>query len=165
MERVLESIDENLTKQQQEYLILADEFVTDVDDVVQSMEQESASRPQSLYSLRIGFLVLSFGLAGTALWFLYRLIREPLKRLTEGAEHMAAGELHTRIQVHRQGELGQLARVFDRMAETTQGHIEEMKALHATGEDVGMPESRGLEVCWGGSPIARPNLWMPISRW
>lgn len=144
LERALESTGENLTKQQ-EYLILADEFVTDVDDVVQSMEQESASRLQSLYSLQIGFLVLSLGLAGTALWFLYRLIREPLKRLTEGAEHMAAGELHTRIQVHTQDELGQLARVFDRMAETIQGHIEEMKALHATGEDIGMLEPGGVE--------------------
>lgn len=145
LERALESTGENLTKQQQEYLILADEFVTDVDDVVQSMEQESASRLQSLYSLQIGFLVLSLGLAGTALWFLYRLIREPLKRLTEGAEHMAAGELHTRIQVYTKDELGQLARVFDRMAETTQGHIAEMKALHATGEDIGMLEPGGLD--------------------
>lgn len=145
LERALESTGEELTKQQQTYVALTDEFVTDMDEVVQSVEQEAAGRLQSLYSLQLGFLVVSLGLAGTASLFLHRLIREPLKRLTEGAERMAAGELHTTIQLQSQDELGQLARTFDRMAETIQSHIEEMKALHATGQDIGKLEPGGLD--------------------
>lgn len=145
LERALGSAGEPFITQQREYLALTDEFVTDMDDLVQSVEQESASRLHSLYQLQIGFLVLSVALAATALLFLHRVIREPLTRLTEGAEHMAAGELHTKIQVHTQDELGQLARTFERMAETIQTHIEEMKALHATGEEIGMLEPGGLE--------------------
>ncbi|MDP1767533.1 MAG: ATP-binding protein [Nitrospirota bacterium] len=145
LERALESTGRDLITQQEEYLDLTDEFVTDMEEVVQSVEQESAGRLHALYSLQIGFLVLSLGLVGTALLFLYRLIREPLKRLTEGAERMAAGEFHTKIQVDTRDELGQLARTFDRMAETIQGHIEEIQALHATGEDIGMLEPGGLD--------------------
>ncbi|ALA60914.1 sensor histidine kinase [Nitrospira moscoviensis] len=145
LEQALGATGERLAALQREYLALTDEFVTDMDALVQSVEQESAGRVQSLYSLQIGFLLASLSLAALALMFLHRAIREPLKRLTEGAEHMAAGELHTKIQVHGHDELGQLARTFERMAETIQTHIEEMKALHATGEEIGMLEPGGLE--------------------
>lgn len=145
LERALGASGVSLDALKHEYLALTDEFVTDMDQLVQSVEQESAGRVQSLYSLQIGFLLASLILAATALVFLQRAIREPLKRLTEGAEHMAAGELHTKIQVQSRDELGQLARTFERMAETIQTHIEEMKALHATGEEIGMLEPGGLE--------------------
>ncbi len=145
LERTLGSTGDHVAGRQQEYLAAADPFVTDMDDLVQSIEQELAGRLQTLYQLQIAFFLTSLGLTVAALVFLHRTIRGPLTRLTEGAEHMAAGELHTKIQVHTKDELGQLARTFERMAETIQTHIEEMKALHATGEEIGMLEPGGLE--------------------
>lgn len=145
LERTLGSTGDHLPRRQQEYLSAANPFVTEMDDLVQSVEQELAGRLQTLYQLQLVFFLASLGLTVAALVFLHRTIRGPLTRLTEGAEHMAAGELHTKIQVHTKDELGQLARTFERMAETIQTHIEEMKALHATGEEIGMLEPGGLE--------------------
>jgi signal transduction histidine kinase len=145
LERALGSTGDHLARRQQEYLSAADSFVTEMDDLVQSVEQELAGRLQTLYQLQLVFFLTSLGLTVAALVFLHRTIRGPLTRLTEGAEHMAAGELHTKIQVHTKDELGQLARTFERMAETIQTHIDEMKALHATGEEIGMLEPGGLE--------------------
>lgn len=145
LERALGASGEDLIKQQRQYLVLTDDFITEIDAIVQSVEQESAARLTWLYRLQIGFLVASLGLTAAALIFLHKMIRAPLKQLTEGAEHMAAGELHTKIKVETQDELGQLARTFERMAETIQNRIEEIKALHATGEEIGMLEPGGLE--------------------
>ena len=145
LERALGSGGPALSALQSQYLALTEEFVVEVNTLVQAVEQESAGRVRLVYSLQIWFLLASAVLASASLMFLQRAIREPLKRLTEGADRMAAGELKTKIQVESRGELGQLARTFERMAETIQTHIEEMKALHATGEEIGMLEPGGLE--------------------
>lgn len=128
-----------------EYLVHADDFVVGWDNMVQSMEQESAGRLQSLSHWQTWFLMAFFGLMGAALIFLDRVVREPLKRLTAGAEKLAAGEFHTEIQVHADDELGQLARTFKRMAETIRHKIGELNALHATGQEIGILGPGGLE--------------------
>jgi signal transduction histidine kinase len=128
-----------------EYLVQADDFVGAWDQMVQSIEQESAGRLESLYHRQMWFLIALFGLMGGALIFLDRVVREPLKRLTAGAEQLAAGDLHAEIQVHGEDELGQLARTFRRMAETIRHHIGELNALHATGQEIGILGPGGLE--------------------
>lgn len=145
LERALVSTGEDLRRAQREYLALTDAFVTDMDALVKSVEQESSGRLRFLYSVQIGSLLVSVGLAATGLAFLRRGVREPLKRLTEGADRMAAGELQTDIQVESQDELGQLARTFERMAKTIETHIDELKTLHAIGQEIGMLEPGGLE--------------------
>ena len=145
LERTLGSGGDDATRRQEEYLAGADAFAIDMDALVQRVEQELSGRLQTLYQLQVAFFLTSLCFTAAALLFLHRAIRGPLTRLTEGAEHMAAGELDTKIQVHTRDELGQLARTFERMAETIQTHIEEMKALHATGEEIGMLEPGGLE--------------------
>ena len=128
-----------------EYLVHADDFVVGWDHMVQSMEQESAGRLQSLYHWQTWFLIAFFGLMGGALIFLDRVVREPLKRLTAGAEKLAAGEFQAEIPVHADDELGQLARTFKRMAETIRQKIGELNALHATGQEIGLLGPGGLE--------------------
>jgi len=128
-----------------EYLVKLDDFVAGWDLFVQSMEQQSARRLQSLYEWQTRFLVLFFGLMGAALIFFDRVVREPLKQLTAGADRLAAGELHTEIQIHSDDELGQLARTFKRMAETIEQKIGELNALHATGQEIGLLGSGGLD--------------------
>jgi signal transduction histidine kinase/HAMP domain-containing protein len=145
LERAMGATGESLIQQREEYLLHTEEFITDMDALVQSVEQESARRLQTLYQLQIAFFLLSLGLTAMALVFLHRAIRVPLTRLTEGAEHMAAGEFCTKIQVHTEDELGGLARTFEQMGQTIQTHIDEMKALHATGQEIGMLGPGGLD--------------------
>lgn len=145
LELAMGAAGENLVVQQQAYVVHADEFVAGLDEMVRSLERESAARLQSLYLLQIWFLVASVVLMSAALFVLHRIIREPLKRLTEGAERLATGELHTQIQVHAQDELGQLARTFERMAGTIRQKIEDMRALHATGQEIVILGPGGLD--------------------
>lgn len=128
-----------------EYLVHADDFVVGWDRMVQSLEQESAWRLESLYHRQTWFLIAFFAFMGGALIYLDRVVREPLKRLTAGAERLAAGEFQTEIPVHTDDELGQLARTFKRMAETIRQNIGELNALHATGQEIGLLGPGGLE--------------------
>ena len=145
LELALRSTDVDVVRHQQEYLARVDGFVAGLDHMVQFMEQESANRLQSLYSLQIWFLGAFVALLVAALLYLHRVIRLPLTHLTAGAERLAAGELDTRIQVEAQDELGHLARTFERMADTIRHKIGEMRALHDTGQEIGMIGPGGLD--------------------
>ena len=145
LELVLRPGADGVGRHQQEFLAHVDEFVAGLDHMVQSMEQESASRLQALYRLQIWFLGAFVALVVTALLYLHRVIRLPLARLTAGAERLAAGELHTRIPVEARDEFGRLARTFERMADAIGQKIEEMRALHATGQEIGMLGPGGLD--------------------
>ena len=47
-------------------------------------------------------------------------ITAPIKKLTKGAKEIGSGELHTRIEVKTQNEIGILANTFNKMAEDLQ---------------------------------------------
>lgn len=58
-------------------------------------------------------LALLAGISAAA--FIIRVVREPVKRLTIGAEKVAAGQLDTEIKVESGNEIGQLATAFNNM--------------------------------------------------
>lgn len=144
-DRALESDGEALLKYQQEYLRQTEEFVAGLDRVVHSLEQESASRLHTLYNLQMSFMLVSIALMGGTLFLLHRIIREPLNRLIRGAERLTAGDLEAPLQVHGRDELGQLAKAFIQMAQTIRQKIQEMRALHATGQEIGTLGLGGLD--------------------
>ena len=129
----------------QSYLNQADDFVARWDDLVQIMEQEAASRLETLRHRQTWFLVIFLGFMAAALVFLDRFVRQPLRHLTAGAKRLASGAFDAEIQMHSNDELGQLARTFQRMAETIRHHIGELNNLHATGQEIAMLEPGGLE--------------------
>jgi two-component system NtrC family sensor kinase len=47
--------------------------------------------------------------------FVYRVVRKPVRRLYEGTQRIAAGDMDTRIEVNSEDEVGHLARAFNRM--------------------------------------------------
>jgi len=144
-DRALESEGGDLLKYEQEYLWQMEEFVVGLDRVVRSLEQESASRLQTLYNLQMSFMLVSIVLVGGTLFLLHRIIREPLNRLTRGAERLTAGDLDAPLQVDGRDELGQLAKAFIQMAQTIRQKILEMRALHATGQEIGTLGLGGLD--------------------
>jgi two-component system NtrC family sensor kinase len=50
-------------------------------------------------------------------WFIWRVVREPVRRLVQGTQAVATGDLSTRIVLSSGGELGALAEAFNRMTE------------------------------------------------
>ncbi|MCC6229830.1 MAG: HAMP domain-containing protein [Phycisphaerales bacterium] len=58
--------------------------------------------------------------------FIRRLIHEPVERLHEGTQRIAAGDLHTTIDVSGQHDLAQLAGAFNGMVKDLRGAREEL---------------------------------------
>lgn len=58
--------------------------------------------------------------------FIRRLIHEPVERLHEGTQRIAAGDLHTAIDVPGQHDLAQLAGAFNGMVKDLRGAREEL---------------------------------------
>ena len=129
----------------QSYLNQADDFVARWDHLVQLMEHEAAVRLETLRHRQAWFLVVFLACIAAVFVFLHRFVREPLKQLTAGANRLAAGDFNAEIYVRSRDELGQLARTFQRMAETIRHHISELNSLHATGQEIAMLEPGGLE--------------------
>ena len=119
-----------------EYLQHADAFVTSLDQMIRAFEQEAAGRLRTVHTLQILFLGMSVILMIPAMLLLHRVVRVPLQHLIAGAERLAAGKFDTTISISARDELGQLARTYERMAGTIRHNIEEMNALHATGQEI-----------------------------
>ena len=129
----------------QSYLNQADDFVSHWDHLVQLMEHEAAARLETLRHRQAWFLIVFLACIAAVFAFLHWFVRKPLKHLTAGADRLAAGDFNAEIHVRSQDELGQLARTFQRMAETIRHHIGELNNLHATGQEIAMLEPGGLE--------------------
>jgi signal transduction histidine kinase/HAMP domain-containing protein len=129
----------------QRYWQKADEYVAGWDQLIQLIEHEAAGRLHTLRSRQIWFLIIFLTLIGVTTVFFNRLVREPLRHLTADADRLAGGAFDSDIHVRSDDELGQLARTFQRMAETIRHHIGELNNLHATGQEIAMLRPEGLE--------------------
>jgi signal transduction histidine kinase/HAMP domain-containing protein len=135
----------NISTAVDDYLQQADDYVAQWDDLIQLVEQETAARLYTLRSRQIWFLIIFLALIGVTVVFLNRFVREPLRQLTAGAERLAGGAFDTEIRLRSDDDLGQLAKTFQRMAETIRHHIGELNSLHATGQEIAMLGPGGLE--------------------
>jgi len=99
-----------------------------------SLQQEDASLAQS--SLWIIVLLLGgAGVVGVFVWFAIRtVLHTPLKRLREGTEHLAEGELGYQIPVESADELGDLAKAFNSMSSQVQAAQREITSWTHTLE-------------------------------
>jgi signal transduction histidine kinase len=88
------------------------------DETLEVLETQAAAarRMELLVTLVIAFLLIALFSASGAVWTLVRDIRGPLLRLSKGAEALAAGDLGHRIDASGPGELRNLARAFNVMA-------------------------------------------------
>ena len=76
------------------------------------IEMRVSQLQRSLSLALLSVLVLASGLA----WWLSRPLAEPMRRVLEGAQAMARGDLGKRIREDRDDEFGQLARVLNQAA-------------------------------------------------
>lgn len=78
--------------------------------------------------------ILAIALFGlTAAWLLAsRLIWQPIARISRTARKLVAGHASARVGApYREGELGDLARTFDEMAEASEHHNDEIRKINA----------------------------------
>ena len=71
------------------------------------------------------------GIALLLAFFLARQIAAPVRRLTQAANNMSAGDLRQRVDVSNQDELGELAGAFNQMAERLELTEQQRRAMVA----------------------------------
>ncbi|HEX9185435.1 MAG TPA: diguanylate cyclase [Vicinamibacteria bacterium] len=94
--------------------------------------------------------LLAFGLAGLAAVMLVSLlvargIVQPIRRLSEGAERMSAGDLDVNLPVQGQDELAELTRAFNQMAERVRQSRAALEALAITDGLTGLYNRRHFD--------------------
>jgi two-component system sensor histidine kinase BaeS len=77
--------------------------------------------------------VVALLIALLASWVVTRLITRPIKAMTSATRAFAAGDRQARAGVHGPGELGELARAFDSMADTVALSERDRRNLTADG--------------------------------
>ncbi|WP_407080044.1 ATP-binding protein [Candidatus Venteria ishoeyi] len=80
------------------------------DEFVQAFR---AQQTQNYYIIAALALLLS----ALAAWVLVRQLLTPVQHITQGAHRLSSGDYQTRVQVHSQDELGQLATDFNHLAQ------------------------------------------------
>jgi phosphoserine phosphatase RsbU/P len=90
------------------------------------------------------FIALLIGIAGLVV-VLSRMITDPIRELSRGAEEIGSGNLDHRVRVHSGDEFELLADAFNRMAEDLKGYMHEILLTHAEKERI----EKELEIARG----------------
>jgi len=93
----------------------AEQTVLGVLDVKMSMADADARLATTRRQVVTAAILIAILSGAVSAVFIYGMVRRPVKRLIEGAERVAQGDLDTRIDVGPRNEIGQLARAFNRM--------------------------------------------------
>ena len=103
-----------------ESVMAAEEFVTAIDALVLSIEQQ-LSRLTAILNL-FQFVMMALAIIGAVVMLFtgYMYVINPLAHLRQGLLQVEAGDFSTRIEVEAQDEFGQVAGGFNRMAATLQ---------------------------------------------
>ncbi len=106
-----------LHTQRDHLLTMLGSFVQEVDKLVSLLEEDAESKIDLLRLLQGFSLFLTFGVAYSTMYLVYRDALTPLKDLLAFAERARRGDFSKRPMHTGEDELGQLGRAFDVMAE------------------------------------------------
>jgi signal transduction histidine kinase len=145
IERLLESEGSQRGQFQQQYLREADAFVSSLSAMVNALEQDAAGRIRRLYWVQMSLLMLSILIMGAALLLVHQQIRVPLGRLATAAARLFAGEEKPGVSHPAAGELATLTHTVEGLIERYLHNRDEIRALHATGQEISSLGTLSLE--------------------
>ena len=85
-------------------------------DVKMSLASVDAQVADVRRRMIVSALIMTLGVAGFSGIFIYRVVRNPIRRLKEGMKTVSRGYLDTKIEVNSDDEFGELAGAFNAMA-------------------------------------------------
>jgi signal transduction histidine kinase len=108
------------------------------------------SRERALARTRVVFARLSaaalvlLALGAFGAWLLSRTITAPLRRVTQAAEAIAAGDYSTRVDIARQDEVGRLAHTFEVMSRRVEESVHFLRSALQAAESASRAKSQFL---------------------
>jgi signal transduction histidine kinase len=100
-------------------------------DVIRRREDRAEQRSSRAIAAGAGGLVLVLILAAAVTLYLRRAVVRPVVTVAEATGRLASGELSARVPVHRQDELGDLARGFNTMADSLEQNRADLERSNA----------------------------------
>ncbi len=116
--------------------------VLDVQLTMEAVDLAFGAARRHAFTLAVATILITMLLIAT---LVYRAVYRPIRGLRRGTEALARGELDARIEVHRSDELGDLAKSFNRMADSLKQADDELKAWSQTLEERVKRKSEELE--------------------
>ena len=104
------------------------------------MHAQLAKVGQRHLGLVAALLALLCGVAVLVVWYVQRMLVRPMRWLAESAQRIEKGDYAVgQIEEHRQDELGDLMRAFERMRASIERHDREIRHLAYTDPLTGLP--------------------------
>jgi two-component system nitrate/nitrite sensor histidine kinase NarX len=129
---VLKQRDDLQWREWKRYQDEVDNFVHEVDKLVQAIERDSELRTFWLRASQLALVALALSGTVAIIYLMFMLIVEPVERLRGGIQRMTEKDFGARLPVESDDEFGQLTRGFNHMAdrlETLYNSLEERVKL------------------------------------
>ena len=122
------------------------------------MAQINTNRQTTIY-LCLG----AFGLALITGWYTSQRVLQPIKSLSGAADALSRGEWNQHVDIYSQGELGVLARAFNRMAGQLQDSFVELQSKEEKASSIATLLKEAQKVAhvgsWERDPITQKVSW------
>lgn len=84
-------------------------------DVKMSLDQVDAHLAESERQMVVASVIFMLVIAGISGFFIWRVVRLPVRKLIQGTKEISSGHLDYRIDIRSEDEIGQLAHSFNQM--------------------------------------------------
>jgi two-component system NtrC family sensor kinase len=122
-----------------------EKFILGVLDVQMSLATVDADIARSRRQTMVASVILVVSVLFVTGILIYRLIRAPVRKLTEGTRAIASGNLDYTISLHRKDEIGELANSFNTMTTELKKANQEIMRWSETLQQRVLEKTRELE--------------------
>jgi two-component system NtrC family sensor kinase len=96
---------------------------------VEALQEKTRQVYQRAWNLILGAIALVGGFAVLMAWLMSRELARPIRELVSGTRHVMRGDLAHRVTVNEEGEIGELVRSFNAMAQEIGEHRGRLERL------------------------------------
>jgi two-component system NtrC family sensor kinase len=96
---------------------------------VEALQEKTRQVYQHAWNLILGAIALVGGFAVLIAWLMARELARPIRELVSGTRHVMRGDLDHRVSVDEKGEIGELVRSFNAMAQEIGEHRGRLERL------------------------------------
>ncbi len=123
-----------------------------INQMTAAADRKAANDVQRIARSTLFFLTAVCGVTIILAILFAKTVTRPLKRLSDGAQRLAAGDFNARVEVHSRDEFGQMAKIFNQVGPELKAHYDLRRSLDLAREvqqnllPKDQPQVAGLDV-------------------